>query len=173
MNLSSRAIFIACFSFLLLFGCLDSGENVQINESNKTINQSNENQSNLGTANSTINKIENSSIKNESYDFSPVFTNDGKLIIYFFHAPHCPACKSIQSKVEDIGFRYQNWTEWKGFNINIDSDRDVYFQFYNEFNLTPERSGTPMILVNNSILWGQCEINDSLGTIINESIKQG
>jgi thiol-disulfide isomerase/thioredoxin len=129
------------------------------------------NDTSINTTNSTSNQSENTS-KKQGYDFSPVYSQDGKLIVYFFHAPHCHACQSIAPKVEDIGYRYQKWTEWRGFNINIDKDRVVYFQFSRDFNLTPERSGTPMILVNRTILWGQYEINDSLEQIINGSIRR-
>jgi thiol-disulfide isomerase/thioredoxin len=167
MDFKSMLFIFAVFTLLLLYGCTSTVEIQDPNQTNSTIT---ENVLNNTAKNNTQNSEPKTQDSTDKYDFSPVYTQDGKLIVYFFHAPHCPACKSIAPKVEDIGYRYQNWTEWRGFNINIDKDREIYFQFYNDFNLTPERSGTPMILVNGTILWGQYEINDSLEKIINQSI---
>lgn len=169
---SFRAILIACLAFLLLHGCISDASTIQQNVTNQTTEQIVLDNSSQNSANATMDQTGNSTEEKQGFDFSPLYNEKGKLIVYFFHAPRCPACQSIQPKVEDIGFRYQNWTEWKGFNLDVEKDRQVYFQFYNDFNLSPERSGTPMILVNNTILWGQYEINDSLEQIINGSIKR-
>jgi thiol-disulfide isomerase/thioredoxin len=154
------------FCFIFLAGCIGPAQDIQNSSIDVSINLS-ENQINKKVI---VNISENKS-DSTAYNFSPVYSGDGKLIVYFFHMPQCPACKSIRPKVEDLGLRYQNWTEWRGFNINIDDDREIYFQFVKEFNIRPERSGVPMIMVNQTILWGKYEINDSLEQIINGSIR--
>ena len=172
MGFRFPVLIVVSVALLLLSGCMGTAENTDPNTTDQLIT---DNATNNTIINNTIDTIQNNSENISTdlgkYDFSPVYNSENKLIIYFFHYPHCPACKSIAPKVEEIGYKYQNWTEWKGFNINIDQDRAIYFQFYDYFNLTPERSGTPMILVNNTILWGQYEINNSLEKIINGSIN--
>jgi thiol-disulfide isomerase/thioredoxin len=106
----------------------------------------------------------------EAYNFSRIYTEDGRLIIYFFYLPSCPSCKAVASEVERIGKKYEKSTEWHGFNIQFQKERDSYQQFYKEFNLTSERSGVPTLLVNGTILWGQFEIRDNLEKIINSSL---
>jgi len=109
--------------------------------------------------------------KTAVYDFSETHTKDGKLIVYFFHSPTCNSCKAIYPEVERIAKQYWNQTEWIDFDLNVPDDKNRYFQFYRQFNVTPERSGTPTILVNGTVLWGRYEINDSLEGIINASIS--
>ena len=110
--------------------------------------------------------------KTAVYDFSATHTTGGKLIVYFFHSTNCNSCKAIYPEVERIAKQYSNQTEWIDFNLILPDDKTRYFQFYEQFNITPERSGTPTILVNNTVLWGRYEINDSLEGIINSSIIQ-
>ena len=108
--------------------------------------------------------------KTTIYDFSPVQTQDGKLIVYFFHSPKCNSCKAIYPEVERIAKTYWNQTEWIDFDLTNPEDRVRYSQFYTQYNITSNRSGTPTILVNNTVLWGRYEINDSLEGIINGSV---
>ena len=111
-----------------------------------------------------------SNASSSKFDFSPVYSDGGKLIIYFFYSPGCSSCKAVSPEIERIGKEYENVTEWRGFDINFPEDRDRYLQFYKEYNISPSRAGVPMIMVNKTILWGRYEINDSLERIINGSI---
>lgn len=167
---------VLMLALLLIAGCTSNNDATHTNE---TTNASASNSTIASTTNVTI--AENSSLdgaQNQSgtfngsdYDFSRVHSDDGKLVVYFFYSANCNACKSIGPYVESIGKKYENQTEWRGFNIDIKSDREIYFQFYRKMSLNQSRAGVPIMLINNTILWGRYEINDSLENVINGSIK--
>ena len=121
--------------------------------------------------NDSLEEIISNFSQTAEYDFSPVRNVDGKLIVYFFYSPNCPSCKAILSDVERIAKHYWNETDWRDFDLTVSKKKEQYFQFYKQYNLTWNRSGTPMILVNGTVLWGRYEINDSLERMITETIR--
>jgi len=167
---------VLMLAVLLIFGCTSDNN---ANNANETTNASESNSTIASNTNVTI--AENSSLDNvqnqsatfngSDYDFSKVHSDDGKLVVYFFYSANCNACKSIGPYVESIGKKYENQTEWRGFNIDIKSDREIYYQFYRKMNLNQSRAGVPIMLINNTILWGRYEINDSLEQVIKSSIR--
>jgi len=167
---------VLMLAVLLIFGCTSNNEAAHTNE---TTNASASNSTIASTTNVTI--AENSSldsaqdqsasVNGSNYDFSKVYSDDGKIVVYFFYSANCNACKSIGPYVEGIGKKYENQTEWRGFNIDIKSDKEIYYQFYRKMSLNQSRAGVPIMLINNTILWGRYEINDSLEQVINGSIR--
>ncbi len=111
-----------------------------------------------------------SSGQNLSTDFDKVYSGDGKLMVYFFYSSTCEKCKIIAPFVAGIAEQYGNVTEWQDYDINGAQGRSAYFSFFKQMNLDQDRSGVPTILVNDTVLVGIYEINDSLEQIINGSI---
>lgn len=161
-----KRLLLATLFIVLLFGCTSkqiNQDNSSINSTNTTINKS-LTQNNTTITNKTI-------VQNKVNNFSRTHTDDGKLIIYFFYLPTCPSCQAVSTHVETIGKKYEKKTKWEGYDINFDDAHAAYQQFYNEYNLTPNRSGVPTMLVNNTVLWGQFEIRDNLEKIIKNEIN--
>jgi len=112
----------------------------------------------------------NSSGQNLSMDFSKVYSGDGKLMVYFFYSSTCPKCKEIEPFVTAVAGQYGNVTDWQDYDINGAQGRSAYFSFFKQMDLPQNRSGVPTILVNDTVLVGIYEINDSLEQIINGSV---
>lgn len=121
--------------------------------------------------NSSLEKAVNLSLAGRPYDFSRAYSGEGRLTVYFFYSSHCQSCKSIEPYVESIGRKYENATEWEGFDIDTGYGRDGYLQFFKDFNVSQNRAGVPTIMANRTVLWGIYEINDSLERIINASVR--
>ncbi len=166
MNL--RILFVPLLAVMLLAGCTEQAQSPQQNSTgagtgtNGTVPQ-NQNPNPPAYYDNATGAADSSGI-----DFHKEYSDDGKLMVYFFYSPSCPSCKAIRPFVESIGANYSNVTEWHGFDLTKKADRDEYFRFFKEFNLPQSRSGTPTILVANTVLWGRYEINDSLEKLIIE-----
>jgi len=165
---------VLMLALLLIAGCTSNNSVGNPNESanGSTSNSTLENIANA-SLNSPLNSTQNQTaeLNDSEYDFSRVYSDNGKLIVYFFYSAGCNACKAIGPYVESMGKKYENQTEWRGFNIDIKSDREIYYQFYRKMSLNQSRAGVPIMLINNTILWGRYEINDSLEQVINGSIR--
>ena len=174
-----NSIFIALLlAFVFIAGCTTPAPEAQANNSttqavpaaNATANSTQDTGAMEIPANASENLSANASEQNFSIDLHKVYSDDGKLIVYYFYSHTCPKCKAIEPFVESIAKHYANVTQWQSFDINNKDDRATYFRFFKEFNLTQNRSGVPAILVNNTVLWGRFEINDSLEQEINGSL---
>jgi thiol-disulfide isomerase/thioredoxin len=160
-NAMHKPILIALLlASILIAGCATTAPQAQAN--NSTGNAS------LAAAVATN---ASSGTTNDSIDFHKAYSDDGKLMVYFFYSRTCKSCQAIGPYVESIGRKYGNLTEWHSFDIYVIGDRLEYLRFFKEFNLPQNRSGTPTILVNNTVLWGRYEINGTLEKIINGSIS--
>ena len=146
-------------AFVLIAGCTTPASGQQANNSTAQASPATNASSNatLGTA-------------NQSIDFHKVYSDDGRLMVYFFYSRSCKSCKAIGPYVESIGKNYSSVTEWHGFDINTQDGRAEYLRFFKELNLPQNRSGVPTIFVNNTLLWGRYEINGTLEKIISGAV---
>jgi thiol-disulfide isomerase/thioredoxin len=175
--LPMRVALFLCLSLLLLAGCTSQFQQPAppANVSTPlhpgiTAQIPSQNISNTAQNQAAFNISSNPTQENKTYNFSPVYSSDGKLMVYFFYSSTCPSCRAVGPYVEYIGKKYENQTEWQGYDIDTGYGRDAYLQYYKDFNISQARAGVPAIIVNNTVLWGRYEINDSLEMLINGSL---
>lgn len=99
------------------------------------------------------------------FEFSNTTTHDGKLIVYYFFSPTCPACKALQPEVDRLKAKYGN-IEWVEYDITTENGAYAYQAFAVQHNLSSTQRLVPQILVNGTIITDRFNINKSIEGII-------
>ncbi|MBU1166420.1 thioredoxin family protein [Candidatus Micrarchaeota archaeon] len=95
----------------------------------------------------------------------PITNENGSLVVYYFYMSSCSACKSLAPDVDRIESEYPE-AAFKRYEIRTQGTKEIYVAYAEQYNLSTSQRYVPQALVNNTILTGIFEINETLGGII-------
>lgn len=101
----------------------------------------------------------------EIYGFADVASENGSLIVYYFHSSGCGACKALAPEIERLEADYPDVTFIR-YDLADVGGSAAYRAFAEEKNLSTDRMLVPQVLVNGTIITDRFSINDSLEGII-------
>lgn len=103
--------------------------------------------------------------ENITYDFSNMTTEDGRLIVYYFHSSACSACKALRSDIDRLEAKYPD-VLWLEYDLVDDEGHNAYNQFAAQRNLTTQQMYVPQVLVDDTVITDIFNINQSLEGLI-------
>ncbi|MBU0527551.1 thioredoxin family protein [Candidatus Micrarchaeota archaeon] len=168
---------------VLLFGCISETSETKIVE-NETINEApvpdlpveveeeppvkvvEENKTN------TTNNDLHSDVMNSDTVFpeEPFFefnktTENGSMIVYFFHSPGCSACRETYQTIADLEEKYPDIV-FINYSLASANGSKAYVQFAEKYNLSTSKQLVPQVLVNDTIITDRFNIEDMLEEIL-------
>ncbi len=103
--------------------------------------------------------------KRPEFDFSEITNGSGALIVYYFYAPYCSACKALAPEVERLESDHPE-VEWRKYDITSQNGTYAYQDFANQTGLNQSQRMVPQALVNGTVITDRFNINRTLGGII-------
>ena len=103
--------------------------------------------------------------ENITYDFSNMTTEDGRLIVYYFHSSACSACKALRPDIDRLEAKYPD-VLWLEYDLVDDEGHNAYNQFAAQRNLTTQQMYVPQVLVDDTVITDIFNINQSLEGLI-------
>lgn len=92
--------------------------------------------------------------------------NPSLLQIYYYYSSYCPYSMRIKPFMERQQVRFENVTEWHGFDVSTRQGYYFFEKMANERNLSNSSRVVPLAIVDGSMFVGIPEINKSFAITI-------
>lgn len=163
--------YVLLILLLVLFGCT---QNADIKDTGPNpVNMANiepANMTDITEDDNTMPDIENIGLNitmNDSeLDSEIEALGDNRQDIYFFYSTQCFASHAIMPKIDELDARYNKTVNMVRYNILSQKGFDRYNEFAIEHNLSQKDRVVPLIYADGIKLVGMFQINESLGTIL-------
>jgi len=103
------------------------------------------------------------------FDFNKT-TENGTLIVYFFHNPGCSACKGVYPFMDEARDRHPE-VIFIGYSTAEPSGKEAYKQFVEHLDLNKSQQYIPQVYVNGTIITDRFKIEERLEPIIQNFSK--
>lgn len=95
-----------------------------------------------------------------------------KIRVIYFQSPDCSKCDKIKPFIEKIKKEYGNRIDFLEHNVKEGEEcRQLFFHFASAYNVHEEKAGTPLVFVGKDYLAGPEDIENNLGSKIEQKIK--